>query len=187
MNMWWFKKKQTITPNIENGNAINSMQPTEGVNPIPREKFIMEDTPVDNNGGLPIYEIYKRFQEDWETKGYNDAVNFPETTYRDNQKRVIIDQLRLAIKEVLLRYDDKIVDIDILISQAQKNGLMETYDKYIQEKKKLVTHREELAALDKDAEEIGEKTKPIITSYEMGFTRGLVSLSNEKVSEIMTK
>lgn len=64
---------------------------------------------------------------------------------------------------------------------------MDTYDSYIQEKKKLVAHHEELAELDKDAEEIGEKTKPILTSYEMGFTRGIVSLSNEKVSEIMNK
>lgn len=185
--MWWFKKQPKSIVIDRNDDSSTTQQGDNYGNSISKDKFILEGAASANNSELPIYEIYKRFQEDWETKGYNDAVNFPETTYRDNQKRVIIDQLRLAIKEVLLRYDDKVVDIDIHISQAQKNGLMETYDKYIQEKKKLVTHREELAALDKDAEEVGEKTKPIITSYEMGFTRGLVSLSNEKVDEIMTK
>ncbi len=183
--MLWFKRKQRNEPLSD---AIETQELfTEDTSPISKEKFIMEGSPSDNSIGLPLYEIYKRFQEDWESRGYKDAINFPETTYRDNQKKIIIDKLRLLIKEVLLRYDDKLVDLDIHINQAQKNGLMETHDKYVQEKKKLVSHREELAALDKDAEEVGEKTKPIIISYEMGFTRGLVSLSNEKVSEIMTK
>lgn len=179
--MWWFKKNKR-TPVQE---EVESIQP-ENV-PIPKDKFVLESPVVGNKAELPIYAIYARFQEDLESKGYNDGSSFPDTAYRDSQKRVIVDQLRLAIKEALLRYEDKLVDIDRHISQAQKNGLMETCDNYIQDKKKLVAHKEELAALDKDAEEIGEKTKSLLTSYEMGFTRGLVSLSNEKVGEIMNK
>ncbi len=185
--MWWFKKK-IKTPEANTSDSILSASQDESVNTqIPKEKFILEETPSVINSELPIYEIYKRFQEDWETKGYNDAVCFPDTTYRDNQKNVIIDQLRLAIKEAILRYDDKLVDIEVLIGQIQRNGLMETYDKYIQERKKLVAHRDELAILDKDVEDIGEKTKPIFISYDMGFTRGIVSLSDEKISKIMNK
>lgn len=184
--MWWFKKQKKNQIEDQRPDTQTS-QTVEHDNPIPKEKFILDDSPVNNTYELPIYTIYARFQEDWEAKGYRDSTSFPDTSYRENQKRVIIDQLRLAIKEALLHYADKLVDIDIQISQAQKNGLMETFDKYVQEKKKLVAHNDELSALDKDAEEIGEKTRPIITSYEMGFTRGLVSLSNEKVSEIMSK
>ncbi|MDE7457139.1 MAG: hypothetical protein K2M96_10630 [Prevotella sp.] len=182
--MLWFNKKRENQ--ISNEDNVIPVQDEEVVS-INKDKFILETPPSQAKSELPIYEIYRRFQEDWETKGYNDALNFPETTYRDNQKQVIIDQLRLAIKEILLHYEDKLVDLDIHISQAQKSGLMDTCDRYIQERKKLVAHHEELAELDKDAEEIGEKTKPILTSYEMGFTRGVVSLSNEKVSEIMNK
>ena len=181
--MWPFKKKRDL-PLVEAGVAV---QMDEAPVQISRDKFIMEETPNLGLQVLPIYSIYKRLQEDWETKGYKDALNFPDSTYRDNQKRVIIDQLRIAIKEALLRYDDKIVDIDMLISQAQKSGLMETYEKFIQEKRKLTAHHNELAAFDKDAEEIGEKTKPILTSYDMGFARGMTSLSNERISEIMAK
>lgn len=166
-------------------DANVASQPEETAFQISREKFIMEETPNVDSQTLPIYNIYKRLQEDWETKGYKDALNFPDSTYRDNQKRVIIDQLRIAIKEALLRYDDKIVEIDMLMNQAQKSGLLETYEKYDQEKRKLTAHRKELAAFDIDAEEIGEKTKPMLTSYDMGFARGMVSLSNERVSAIM--
>lgn len=173
--MWPFKKKQ---PSPKTGVDETEIQ-------IPREKFIMEEMPNSDVQELPIYNIYKRLQEDWETKGYKDALNFPDSTYRDNQKRIIIDQLRIAIKEALLHYDDKIVDIDMLIKQAQKNGLLETAEKYNQEKRKLTTHRNELAAFDLDADETGENTKTILISYDMGFARGMVSLSNEKVSAIM--
>lgn len=181
--MWPFTKKKEAR--LDETQAATKQE--DGAIQIPKEKFIMEETPALCSNELPIYEIYKRFQQDWETKGYKDAVNFPETTYRDHQKRVIIDQLRLAIKEVLLRYEDKLVDIDMHLIQAQKSGLMETAERYQQEKKKLVAHHDELAALNKDAEEIGEKTQPILLSYEMGFTRGMVFLSNERVSEIMAK
>lgn len=179
--MWWFKKKDKapVQEVVETTQTENDS--------IQKDKFILEEAVIDKKSELPIYAIYARFQDDYGAKGYQDGTSFPDTSFRENQKRVIIDQLRLAIKEAILRYEDKLVDIDMHISQAQKNGLMETYDKYIQEKKKLVAHHDELAVLDKDAEEIGEKTKPILTSYEMGFTRGLVSLSNEKVSEIMSK
>lgn len=180
-HMWPFKKKYNLPLADENTMAQPEMETSQ----ISREKFIMENTPNVDSQELPIYNIYKRLQEDWETKGYKDALNFPDSTYRDNQKRVIIDQLRIAIKEALLRYDDKIVDIDMLINQAQKSGLLETYEKYIQEKRKLTTHRDELSAFDVDAEIIGEKTKPILTSYDMGFARGMVSLSNERISAIM--
>lgn len=179
--MWWFNKNKK-TPVQEEAESI----PAENVT-IPKDKFVLENIAVGENSELPIYAIYARFLEDMESKGYHDGTSFPDTSYRDNQKRVIVDRLRLAIKEALLRYEDKLVDIERHISQAQKNGLLETCDNYIQNKKKLVAHKEELAALDKDAEEIGEKTKSLLTSYEMGFTRGLVSLSNEKVGEIMNK
>ena len=157
---------------------------------VSREKFVLDTKAVNDSsetGELPIYEIYRQFQEDWETKGYANAKAFPETSYRETQKSIIVDKLRLAIKEALIRYEDKITDIDSHIKHAENNGLIETLEKYKQERKKLIAHRDELANLDEDAKEIGEKTAPILASYDMGFTRGMVSLSNEKVEEIMNK
>ena len=186
--MWWFtKKNQDVEPTeTESAYPVSEIQNEDRV-PIPREKFILESNVVDDHSELPIYGIYERFQEDWETKGYKNAIEFPETSYRDNQKRVIVDKLRLAIKEALLRYDDKLTDIDSHINRAEKNGLVETLEKYQQERKKLIAHRDELAVLDQDVREVGEKTRPILVSYDMGFTRGLVALSDDKVKEIMKR
>lgn len=186
--MGWFTWKKESAQSAENGQELSAIgESNADRTPISREKFILETRPADDNPELPIYGIYQRFQEDWETKGYKDATEFPETSYRESQKRVIVDKLRLAIKEALSRYEDKVTEIDSYISRAEKNGLIETLERYRAERKKLTAHHDELSVLDKDAQEIGEKTKPILTSYDMGFTRGMVALSNEKVCEIMNK
>lgn len=186
--MGWFTKKDEVVESIDDEIDRLDNGTDRGNNiPIPKDKFILETKTVEESLELPIYGIYQRFQEDWETKGYKDATNFPETSYRENQKRVIVDKLRLAIKEALLRYEDKLTDIDSHINRAEKNGLIETLEKYHQERKKLVAHRDELSVLDQDVREVGEKTRPILVSYDMGFTRGMVSLSNEKVNEIMNR
>ena len=186
--MGWFTWKRGGVQPAESGKAVSAIEEqNEDRTPISREKFILETRPADDNPELPIYGIYRRFQEDWETKGYKDATEFPETSYRENQKRVIVDKLRLAIKEALLRYEDKVTEIDSHIDRAEKNGLVETLERYRAERRKLTAHHEELSVLDKDAQEIGEKTKPILISYDMGFTRGLVALSHEKVCEIMNR
>lgn len=182
---WFTKKKQDLTMRANEIRHSEIEEQGEAKTPISKDKFILETKMIDDNLELPIYGIYRRFQEDWETKGYKDSIAFPETSYRENQKRIIVGQLRLAIKEALMRYEDKITDMDNHINHAERNGLVETLDKYRQERKKLVAHREELAILDKDANEIGEKITPILTSYDMGFARGMTSLSDDKVSEIM--
>ena len=184
---WFIRKKRAVAPQAVATDLSADGRSAEPDVSIPREKFILETRAADDDARLPVYGIYQRFQEDWETKGYKDATGFPETSYRENQKRVIVDKLRLAIKEALLRYDDKITEIESHINQAGQNGLVETLEKYRQERMKLVAHRGELDLLDKDAREIGEKTKAILISYDMGFTRGMVSLSNEIVNEIMNR
>ena len=184
---WFIRKKRAVAPQAVATDLSADGRSAEPGGCITRGKLLLEARAGGAAGRVGGYGIYQRFQEDWETKGYKDATGFPETSYRENQKRVIVDKLRLAIKEALLRYDDKITEIESHINQAGQNGLVETLEKYRQERMKLVAHRGELDLLDKDAREIGEKTKAILISYDMGFTRGMVSLSNEIVNEIMNR
>ncbi len=150
---------------------------------IPKNRFIMEEKPRKTE--LPIYEVYQRLQEDWESKGYADAKAFPESTYKENRKRVIIDNLRVLIKETLIKYEDKLIEIDGCIEQAEKNGFIETLDRYKQSRNTLARHFEELSLLDRDARQIGEKTSAILLSYTMGFARGVAAVGDDQVSSIM--
>ena len=150
---------------------------------IPKNKFIMEEKL--KSAELPIFEVYARLQEDWESKGYADAKAFPESTYKESRKRVIVDNLRLLIKETIIRYEDKLIEVDGCIEQAAKNGFIETLDKYKQARKTLLRHFEELSALDRDAKQIGEKTAAMLLSYTMGFARGVAAVGDDQVNSIM--
>ena len=150
---------------------------------IPKEKFTLE-APAEKNE-LPIFEVYRQLREDWETKGYSDAKAFPETSYRESNKKTIVERLSLLIQEGMLKYQDKIAEMDTLIDQATQNGFIETLARHQRQKSILERHLNELSLLAKDVDNIGAKTKVILTSYEMGFARGIASVGEDKVNNIM--
>lgn len=156
---------------------------TAPIVPIPKEKFTLE-TRVEKNE-LPIFEVYRQLREDWETKGYTDAKSFPETSYRDSNKKTIVERLALLMQEGMLKYEDKIAEMEILIDQATQNGFIETLAKYKRQKSVLERHFNELSSLAKDVNEGGSTIKAILTSYDMGFARGIASVGEDKVNNIM--
>lgn len=176
MGLFNFKRKEADQIQQEIGEATPII-------PIPKDKFILE-TKVENKE-LPIFEVYRQLREDWETKGYSDAKAFPETSYRDSNKKTIVERLSLLMQEGMLKYEDKIAEMDILIDQATQNGFIETLVKYKRQKSVLDRHFNELSALAKDVDEIGSKIKAILTSYDMGFARGIASVGEDKVNNIM--
>ncbi len=176
MGLFNFKRRESESIQEE----LNEIQATPV---IPKEKFILE-TRIEKTE-LPIYEVYNQLKEDWETKGYTDAKSFPETSYRESNKRTIIERLSLLIKESMLKYEDKIAEMEILVEQSSKNGFVETLGKLKKQKDILDRHLKELHLLEKDVENVGAKTKVILTSYEMGFARGIASVGEDKVNHIM--
>ncbi|MBR4849750.1 MAG: hypothetical protein IKV09_02345 [Alistipes sp.] len=176
MGLFNFKRKEAEQIQQE-------LEPTPTVVSIPKEKFTLE-AKVEKNE-LPIFEVYRQLKEDWETKGYSDAKAFPETSYRDSNKKTIVERLSLLIQEGMLKYEDKIAEMETLIDQASQNGFIETLARYKRQKSILDRHLNELSLLAKDVDIIGAKTKVILTSYEMGFARGIASVGEDKVNNIM--
>lgn len=180
MGLFSLKRKEVEQP-VQEMQQTDFQEVEEVV--IPKNKFVMEEKPRKTE--LPIYEVYQRLQEDWESKGFADAKAFPESTYKENRKKVIIDNLRVLIKETIIKYEDKLIEVDGCIEQAEKNGFIETLDRYKQNRKILTRHFEELSMLDRDARQIGEKTSAILLSYTMGFARGVAAVGDDQVSSIM--
>lgn len=176
MGLFDFKRKEAEQVQQE-------MNATPATVSIPKEKFTLE-TRVKSNE-LPIFEVYHQLREDWETKGYSDAKAFPETSYRESNKKAIVERLSLLIQESMLKYEDKIAEMDTLIDQAAQNGFIETLAKHRRQKSVLDRHLNELSILSKDIQNIGSKTSAILTSYDMGFARGIASVSEDKINNIM--
>lgn len=176
MGLFNFKRKEAEQIQQE-------METTSNVVSIPKEKFTLE-TRVERNE-LPIFEVYRQLREDWETKGYSDAKAFPETSYRENNKKTIVERLSLLIQESMLKYEDKIAEMETLIDQASQNGFIETLARHRRQKSVLDRHFNELSSLADDIKNIGSTTRAILTSYDMGFARGIASVGEDKVNNIM--
>ena len=176
MGLFNFKRKEAeqIQQELEAAPTIAS---------ISREKFTL-DSKVEKNE-LPIFEVFRQLREDWETKGYSDAKAFPETSYRERNKKTIVERLSLLIQESMLKYEDKISEMEMLIDQAEQNGFIETLARHRKQKGILDRHFKELSTLAEDISNIGTTTQAILTSYDMGFARGIASVGEDKVNNIM--
>ena len=181
MGLFNFKRKEAAQL-TEELNPTNDAMPTSS-DPISKDKFIMEDRVETTE--LPIFEVYQRLREDWETKGYSDAKAFPETSYKESNKLAIVEKLSLLVEEGVIKYEDKIIEMEALIEQSKKNGFIETLNKQEKQKNILERHLKELEGLANDIKNVGAKTKVILTSYEMGFARGIAAIGNERVNDIM--
>jgi hypothetical protein len=132
---------------------------------------------VEFGSRLPIDIIYGFLKENYEAKAYNDALTNPDKSYKDTNIAIIRSNLEVKFKQVMLKYEDMLREIEFHILSRSQAGLTDivellkskkaTYEKHVEELKKM--------KLDLDKEEL--YMIGIFKSYEVGFTRGLASLS----------
>lgn len=173
---WKRKESETVEQEMQDGGGVDAQ-------PINRERFIMEERVESQQ--LPIYAVFARLQEDWETKGYVDGKAFPETVYKEQRKSVIVNTLLLHIREVMTSYEDKITELDTCIKQASKNGFVQALERYEHYKSRLNRHYEMLQTMEADIIDKGQRISAILLSYDMGFARGIAAVGDEKVNNIM--
>ena len=86
----YFKKKQISVPKEEDENTQNLPE-------IKKEDFVDESNPLDRGNtvtinygtGMPIDLIYSELKEDYEQKGYEDAICNPDMSYKEMNLSII--------------------------------------------------------------------------------------------------
>jgi hypothetical protein len=124
--------------------------------------------------------LYLYLQNNWEEKGFNDALANPDDSYRlDNLEFLTID-FELKVDQLLMHYSDKLNEIDFHILSRSKAGLVDLVDELKQHAVKLKSHVDQL---NKFKQEISQNTgalKRILLSYNKGFMRGLSAITVSK-------
>jgi len=126
---------------------------------------------------LPIDVIYSFLKEDYETKAYQDAITSPDKSYRDLNLALLRSNLEVKFKQVALRYEDMLREIDFHIESRMQAGLTDIAGMLKSKKATYEKHVEELGKMRKDLDSGEIYMTGIFKSYEVGFTRGLASLS----------
>ncbi|MDR1810714.1 MAG: hypothetical protein LBR34_10005 [Prevotella sp.] len=157
---------------------------------IRREDFVDDTEPVatqtrdeniitiDEYGtGQPIDIIYSALREDYESKGFNDALLNPDISYKNNNLQIIRGNLEVKFKQVLLKYHDNLKRIDSAIKTLISAGSIDSVDKLTVEKEIWEKHVDEINEMKKDLDKKEVYMMGIFNSYEKGFLKGLTDSS----------
>lgn len=131
---------------------------------------------------LPMEEIYKYLQVDYETRGYEDALSNPDVSYRDMNKKLIISNLKVLFKKVKQIYVDDLNKTEFHISSRSQAGLIDLVALLKNRKDMLDNHMTEILKMEKDLENGEDYMVGMLLSYERGFLKGFAALSLETLN-----
>lgn len=167
-------------------NNTPIVQPQDNLVDIPKETFIDDSEPsartnsmysVEFASQLPIDIIYGFLREDFENKAYNDALTNPDKSYKETNLAIIRSNLEIKFDQVSLKYKDMLREIDFHIQSRGEAGLTDIVGMFASKKITYQQHLEKLEKMKEDLEKGELYMTGIFKSYEVGFTRGLASLS----------
>lgn len=189
MSIFDFFRKSKPTEQIPSPIETNELETPKVEQEIKEEDFIDKSDPKEANryisysyvSKMPIDLIYQYLKDDYETRGYEDALCNPDRSYKEMNKVLIRSNLEVMLRQVNLKYKTYLSEIDSQIETRQQSGLIDVVD---QLRSKSVLYKEHLRLLDEMDNDL-KNDKPymvgMLLSYERGFLRGLAALSMEVI------
>ncbi|MDR0939961.1 MAG: hypothetical protein LBN29_11560 [Mediterranea sp.] len=158
---------------------------------IKREDFVDDSDPEKDDGiiriaygtGRAIDLIYAFLDKDYESKGYDDALCNPDSSYKEMNVKGIKSKFYVMLKRIITKYDDDLRQVEFHIDSRRQLGLIDLVKQLESEKDTLKSHKELLLEMRAGSEE--ENLDPLInilTSYERGFLRGLAAKTIETLN-----
>ena len=172
----FFRRKQTIVEPIEEQNVL--------VEETNEEKPVNNIVTITYGTGKAIDLIYNFLKDDYESKGYDDALTNPDSSYKEMNKAMIKSSLEVKFKQVRRRYEDDLRTIDFHINSRKEAGLIELVKELETKKEILLQHVKELNTMEQDFLNEAPYMMGMLYSYERGFLRGLAALSLEQIKSI---
>lgn len=181
MGFFDFFKKKAPTPVEMPGEIRGTILPE-----IKEEDFIDNSEPAEESTStysvefgskLPIDIIYSFLKEDYESKAYNDALTNPDKSYKETNLAIVRSNLEIKFKQVFLRYEDMLREIDFHIHSRGQAGLTDIVELLKSKRNTYEKHLDELQIMKIDLDKGEPYMMGIFKSYEVGFTRGLASIS----------
>ena len=172
----FFRRKPAIVEPIEEQNVL--------VEETNEEKPVNNVVTITYGTGKAIDLIYNFLKDDYESKGYDDALTNPDSSYKEMNKAMIKSSLEVKFKQVRRRYQDDLRTIDFHINSRKEAGLIELVKELETKKEILLQHVKELNTMEQDFIDEAPYMMGMLFSYERGFLRGLAALSLEQIKNI---
>jgi len=171
------QKEQSEGENIEIKNTLPEITETDFIDnsePVSHENSTYS---VEFGSKLPIDIIYSFLKENYENKAYHDALTSPDRSYKETNLSILRSNLEVKFKQVMLKYEDMLRDINFHINSRGEAGLTDIVELLKSKKETYEKHVVEIKTMKEDLDKEELYMIGIFKSYEVGFTRGLASLS----------
>lgn len=174
MGLFDFFKKKTIAETQPLAVAVPEIR---------KDVFVEENKPEEANKGrdFGIEAIYNFLLEDFEVRGYNDALVNPDDSYRTDNIRLLSQDLDILIQKVDTYYQDRFKEVDFHIASRSRAGLVDLVEELKTLQETLKDHMVKINLIREDNENQRGATQRIILSYQRGFMRGLSTLTQSKL------
>lgn len=134
-----------------------------------------------SNGTKGLDSIYAFLQNDYETRGYNDALTNPDESYKNDNIKLIQHDLMILIERTSTFYETMLKETDFHISSRSRAGLIDLVEELKIRKEITMDHLEKVKQIRAEAQNGGNASQRIVLSYQRGFMRGLYAISQSKL------
>ena len=171
---------------IFNRNGKNYQNEFEvNVPQIPEEIFIEKEKSEKDNSEekvkVGITLLYEFLDNNYETKGYDDALVNPDTVHLNQNIIALKNDLERYIRKVKTFYEDSIREINFHISSRGRSGMVDTVEELTVKKEIAESHINQVIEIEEKAKNNEGVGHGIIISYTKGFKNGLAAISHHTI------
>lgn len=173
-----FSKKNGVVPEKTSGDPTG----------IPTDLYKYGNKPGVKNseffpgdGSIGLDAIYAFFQDDYESRGYNDALTNPDESYKNDNIKLFNHDLLILIDRSSNYYDNLLKELDFHISSRTRAGLIDLVEELKIRKDIIQDLIGKIKVIKEDALNGNGSTQRVALSYQRGFMRGLSAISQSKM------
>ena len=170
------KNNQEIPDKITTNPVVIHKDPAIG-----NESDIQSTEFFPGNGSIGLDAIYAFFQDDYESRGYNDALANPDDSYKSDNIKLFNHDLLILIDRSSNYYETMLKELDFHIGSRTRAGLIDLVEELKNRKEIIKDLLEKINLIKGDAVNGNGPSQRIGLSYQRGFMRGLSAISHSKM------
>jgi len=155
---------------------------------ISKDLFIDESDPVEKADarewkGEPagIEAVYRFLQDDYESRGYQDALTNPDESYRNDNLKLFRQDLFILLQRASTYYETMLTRLDFHLASRERAGLIDLVEELRARKELVSSYLEKIREIHTGAKNNNGMTERIMLSYQRGFNRGLAAISKSEI------
>lgn len=149
--------------------------------PVSEDVFIKKEEQTATR--LGIHKIQDLMNQDFEQKGYDDALVNPDTTQMNKGLQIIKDKLMRSLDEAKIYYTDFFREVDFHIESRKANAMTTTVEELQMEKEKARAHYDRILEIEKENLNGRFEMSGMALTYKNGFEKGLAAISHTEIKK----